>query len=152
MNASTASEEGRKQAKPNQYTVGMKLNKYNTTIPNSTWDLISPNRNLRWYMPSVFAFGRKIYVVSGFPFIFDCYEGKENADWETYWGEECYNLDSKTWSYLPKLTHIDIESFSGFKTTVMDKTTIVFYSLFCSFTMSIRRSGLTRISTILTCY
>uniref|UniRef100_A0A0V0HJ77 Putative ovule protein n=1 Tax=Solanum chacoense TaxID=4108 RepID=A0A0V0HJ77_SOLCH len=42
----------------------MNLHKYNTTKPNSTWELILPQRNLRWYTPFVFALGRKIYVIS----------------------------------------------------------------------------------------
>uniref|UniRef100_M1DHE8 Uncharacterized protein n=1 Tax=Solanum tuberosum TaxID=4113 RepID=M1DHE8_SOLTU len=113
------------------FTVGMNLNKFTpTTNSNSTWELILPHRNLRWYNPFVFAFGRKIYVISGNKLIPDC--KCESPDW-TYLGEY-YNLDSQTWTYLPKLTqhssNID-ESLSAFGIhAVMDKTTIVFYIVF----------------------
>ncbi|KAK4723821.1 hypothetical protein R3W88_026600 [Solanum pinnatisectum] len=106
-------------------TVSMNFTKYNTTNPNSTWEIISHNRNLRWYQPFVFAFGRKIYVISGYRLLSDYYDRKDNADW-TYWGEY-YNLDSQTWHYLPKLE--GFETFSAFRTALMDKTTIVFYSV-----------------------
>ncbi|KAL3325946.1 hypothetical protein AABB24_036918 [Solanum stoloniferum] len=106
-------------------TVSMNFTKCNTTNPNSTWEIISHNRNLRWYQPFVFAFGRKIYVISGYRLLSDYYDRKDNADW-TYWGEY-YNLDSQTWHYLPKLE--GFETFSAFQTALMDKTTIVFYSV-----------------------
>ncbi|KAK6788309.1 hypothetical protein RDI58_016834 [Solanum bulbocastanum] len=107
------------------FTVGMNLHKYNTTNSNSTWELILPQRNLRGYTPFVFAFGRKIYVIGGNLFISgdEC----ENPTW-TY-GGEYYNLDSQTWSYLPNLTHIDIESLSSCKAAAVNETTIVFYSV-----------------------
>jgi len=71
------------------FTVSMN---FTTTNSNSTWELISHNRNLRWYRPFVFAFGRKIYVISGYRLVFDYYDRDDNADL-TYWGEY-YNLYS----------------------------------------------------------
>ncbi|KAH0667300.1 hypothetical protein KY290_029448 [Solanum tuberosum] len=82
------------------FTVGMNLHKYNTTNPNSTWELILPQRNLRWYSPFVFAFGRKIYVISGNKFIP---------------GDECEN---PTWTYGDlKLVGLDrFKQYAGGKT------------------------------------
>lgn len=118
---------GRKEVSESMcHTVGVNLNKYDTENPSSTWEVISPDRNLRFFPPSVFALGRNIYVVAGYPVKYDCYTSKENAD-ESYWGEY-YNLDSQTWSYLPKQTHIELKSLSAFR-NAMDKKTIVFYSV-----------------------
>ncbi|KAG5579661.1 hypothetical protein H5410_050288 [Solanum commersonii] len=68
---------------------------------------------------------KEIYVISGYRLVFDYYDRKDKADW-TYWGEY-YNLDSQTWHYLPKLE--GFETFSAFRTTLTDKTIIVFYSV-----------------------
>ncbi|KAH0659575.1 hypothetical protein KY289_028323 [Solanum tuberosum] len=117
---------GLKEEKGNYiFTVGMNLHKYNTTKPNSTWELILPQRNLRWYTPFVFALGRKIYVISANKLI-PAGDECENPNW-TY-GGEYYNLDSQTWSYLSNLTHIkNIESCKA--AAAVDETTIVFYSV-----------------------
>ncbi|XP_060173484.1 uncharacterized protein LOC132604144 [Lycium barbarum] len=109
-----------------EYTVSKELHKFNTRNPNSTWEIVSARRNLRWYKPLVFAFGRRIYVIGGDRFSPD-YEIVDE-DW-THFGE-FYDLDTQTWHIL-SLEVGDIEKFGNFGTTyaaLMDKKKIVFYS------------------------
>ncbi|PHT55410.1 hypothetical protein CQW23_03896 [Capsicum baccatum] len=110
--------------------VGRTLHMYkysNTTESTPTWTAMEPEKNLPLLHPFVFAFGRKIYVISGHEPVI--YINREDNTDLTYPGEY-YHLESKTWNYIPKLKEMYgvCNDYTIIVAHVMDdKTRILFY-------------------------
>ncbi|XP_059286373.1 uncharacterized protein LOC132039854 isoform X2 [Lycium ferocissimum] len=118
---------GIKETEDHEYTVSKVLHTYNS---NSTWEIVSAPRNLRWHKPLVFAFGRRIYVVGGNRISPDYFED-DDEDWTHFC--EFYDLDNEAWHVL-SLKVGDMDKFGSFGASyaaLMDnKTTTVFYSFY----------------------
>ncbi|KAM3215970.1 hypothetical protein P3L10_025410 [Capsicum annuum] len=88
---------------------------------------MEPHRNLGMDTPYVFAFDKKIYVIGG--------KGRLIQDINLTYAGEYYDLDFKTWLYMPKLDLDDggLKVFSNYNTTTIvahvmdDRTTLLFY-------------------------
>ncbi|OIS98807.1 hypothetical protein A4A49_15877 [Nicotiana attenuata] len=105
--------------------VSRKLHKYNTTKPNNSgWQTIPSSRKLGWCKPFVFGYEEKIYVVGGYRYSRDL---SVNSSW-TSWGE-FYNLRTGTWHCLSAKVQPQYDYFGACPAVLMNKTTVVFYSL-----------------------
>ncbi|KAM3321172.1 hypothetical protein P3S67_008374 [Capsicum chacoense] len=108
-------------------TIGHTLYKYNTTEKCNNWECMEPHRNLGMDTPYVFAFDKKIYVIGG--------KGQLIQDINLTYAGEYYDLDFKTWQYMPKLDLDDggLKVFSNYNNTTIvahvmdDRTTLLFY-------------------------
>ncbi|PHT52159.1 hypothetical protein CQW23_06621 [Capsicum baccatum] len=85
-------------------TIGHTLYKYNTTEKCNKWKCMEPHRNLGMDTPYVFAFDKKIYVIGG--------KGRLIQDINLTYAGEYYDLDFKTWQYMPKLDLDDGDTFT----------------------------------------